>query len=222
MRYRLLKEQILQTCLRMNVGGINQGTSGNLSVRVDDDWFLVTASGVAYDKMQLDDIVETRFDGSFRGHRIPSSEWQIHRDLLVARQDAGAVLHCHPMFATTLACLGRDIPSFHYMVAVAGGDSIPCAPYATFGTPELSLKVLTAMAQRKACLMANHGMVVVAETLERALKIAVEVETLAAMYHRTLQLGSPNLLSAEEMRTVLKKFETYGKQSVPKWARESA
>jgi L-fuculose-phosphate aldolase len=168
-----------------------------------------------YDALVPADIVAMRFDGSHEGRRLPSSEWRFHRDILAARPEAGAVVHTHAMFSTSLACLGRDIPAFHYMVAVAGGDSIRCAPYATFGTAELSEHAMRALDGRKACLLANHGMIAIGASLEAALKLAVEVETLAAMYWRALQLGEPRLLDAAEMRRVLAKFATYGQQAVP-------
>src|SRR5205807_2815823 len=152
------------------------------------------------------------FDGSHRGPRLPSSEWRFHRDILSARPEASAIVHTHAMFATTLACLGREIPAFHYMVAVAGGDSIRCAPYATFGTEELSRHAVRALEGRKACLLANHGMIAIGDTLKAALALAVEVESLAAMYWRALQVGAPNLLDADEMARVLEKFRTYGQQ----------
>jgi L-fuculose-phosphate aldolase len=202
---------VIATARRMNEVGLNQGTSGNLSQRVADG-FLVTPSGMDYAALEPADIVLMRFDGTADGDRLPSSEWRFHRDILAARPEIGAVLHAHAMFATTLACLHREIPSFHYMVAVAGGTSIRCAPYATFGTEALSRHAVKALDGRTACLLANHGMIAVGATLEKALKLAVEVETLAAMYWRALQVGEPVLLDEAEMRTVIEKFKTYGKQ----------
>jgi L-fuculose-phosphate aldolase len=193
----------------MNALGINQGTSGNLSVRVPGG-LLVTPTGLPYDEMRPADIVSLDAAGKPRGRRAPSSEWRFHHDILATRPEANAVLHAHSMFATTLACLHRGIPSFHYMVAVAGGADIRCAPYATFGTEALSRHALAALKGRKACLLANHGMIVLGDSLKDALRLAVEVETLAAMYWRALQIGEPVLLSKAEMTRVLKKFETYG------------
>jgi len=167
----------------------------------------------AYLHMMPADIVFIRKDGAVpKGQREPSTEWRFHRDIFKTRPEVGAVVHTHAMFATTLACLGKDIPAFHYMVAMAGGDSIRCAPYATFGTQELSDHALKALEGRKACLLANHGMIVVGETLKGALALAVEVETLAAQYWRALQIGKPKLLPKAEMRRVVQKFATYGKQ----------
>jgi L-fuculose-phosphate aldolase len=206
-----LREAMISTARRMNASGLNQGTSGNLSQRVEDG-FLVTPTGMDYDAMVPEDIVFMRFDGTHEGRRKPSSEWRFHRDLLAARPEVGAVLHAHSMFCTTLACLRRGIPSFHYMVTVAGGVDIRCAPYATFGTEELSRHAVAALEGRKACLLANHGMLALGRDLAGAFKLAVEVETLAAMYWRALQVGEPVLLDAAEMAVVLEKFKTYGQQ----------
>jgi L-fuculose-phosphate aldolase len=206
------RRAMVDACRNMNALGINQGKSGNIGVRVAGG-LLVTPSGMPYDEMTPADIVFMRADGTVpEGQREPSSEWRFHRDIFVTRPEVGAVVHTHAMFATTLACLHKGIPAFHYMVAMAGGDSIRCAPYATFGTQQLSDHALKALQDRKACLLANHGMIVVGETLKGALALAVEVETLAAQYWHALQIGKPALLPKAEMRRVVKKFETYGKQ----------
>jgi len=209
--HRALRAEIIATARRMNALGINQGKSGNISHRIAGG-FLVTPTGMDYDLLEPGDIVPMDFAGKHQGARLPSSEWRFHRDILRARPDVSAIIHTHAMFATTLACLGRGIPSFHYMVAVAGGDDIRCAPYATFGTEELSDHAVQALDGRKACLLANHGMIAVGATLEAALALAVEVETLAAMYWRALQVGQPVLLDRAEMARVLEKFKTYGQQ----------
>lgn len=205
------RQALIATARRMNALGINQGKSGNLSRRIRGG-FLVTPTGMAYDALEPADIVPMRFDGTYRGKRLPSSEWRFHRDILAARPEVNAVIHTHAMFATTLACLGRDIPPFHYMIAVAGGDTIRCAPYATFGTEELSRHAVMALRDRRACLLANHGMIALGADLDSALALAVEVETLAAMYWRALQVGKPKLLGRAEMKRVIEKFRTYGQQ----------
>ena len=208
MKHVTLRRQLIETARRMNALGINQGTSGNLSARVKGG-LLVTPSGVAYDALKPADIVEMAFDGTWRCERParrPSSEWRFHLDILDARPEFGAVVHCHSRYATTLACHRRDIPAFHYMVAVAGGGSIRCAPYATFGTAELSRNALVALKGRRACLLANHGLIAGGADLAAALALAVEVETLAAQYCQALQIGPPKLLSKAEMARVLKKF----------------
>jgi len=212
--HRALRQDIIATARRMNALGINQGKSGNLSHRIPEG-FLVTPTGMAYERLKPADIVAMRFDGSHRGTRLPSSEWRFHRDILAARPETNAVIHTHAMFATTLACLGREIPAFHYMVAVAGGDSIRCAPYATFGTEKLSRHALAALEGRKACLLANHGMIVVGPNLKKAMWLAVEVETLAAQYWRALQVGKPRILSKAEIDRVIDKFKTYGQAKEP-------
>lgn len=206
---RKLRRQVIATALAMNRAGINQGTSGNVSVRYRNG-YLVTPSAMAYDTLEPDDLVFMNLDGSARGRRRPSSEWRFHQDIYLMRADAGAVVHCHSPHATTLACLGKGIPPFHYMVAVAGGEDIRCAGYATFGTQDLSDRALKALAGRKACLLANHGMIAIGGDLDEALSIAVEVETLAGQYWRCLQAGKPKLLSKAEMTRVLRKFQTYG------------
>lgn len=195
----------------MNRLGINQGRAGNASVRVPGG-LLITPSGMAYERMKPDDIVAIDKQGRTSGAGIPSSEWRFHFDIMKSREDAGAVLHAHPPFCTALACLGMEIPAFHYMVAVAGGESIRCAPYATFGTQALSDNALRALVGRFACLLANHGMICVAGALDAALDLAVEVETLAQQYWRALQIGTPRILPPDEMCTVLEKFRTYGKR----------
>ena len=209
-----LRVAVVETVRKMNALGINQGTSGNASVRFGDG-MLITPSGMAYEAMSPGDVVWMRLsDGEVkaRGGLKPSSEWRFHRDILAARPDLNAVVHTHGLAVTTLACLHQDIPAFHYMIAVAGGDSIRCAPYALFGTQELSDAALKAMADRKACLLANHGMIACGETLEKALSLAVEVETLADQYWRCLQVTRPAVLSTAQMADVLEKFKTYGQR----------
>jgi len=204
-----LRAEIIATAVRMNERRINSGTSGNVSARTESG-FLVTPSGLAYESLRPEDIVDMTLAGVVSGARQPSSEWRFHRDIYAERPDAGAIVHAHSSFATTLACLGRGIPAFHYMIAVAGGKDIRCAPYATFGTQELSDSALAALSGRRACLLANHGMIAVGASLEAALALAIEVEALAEQYWRALQIGAPNLLSDAEMNIVLEKFKSYG------------
>jgi L-fuculose-phosphate aldolase len=208
-----LRKQIIATALAMNAPGINRGTSGNVSARWESG-FLITPSGLPYEDTKPSDIVFVDAAGNARGKRLPSSEWRFHHDIYRSRSDAHAIVHTHASFATTLACLGKNVPAFHYMIAVAGGDSIRCAPYATFGTQQLSTNALNALKDRKACLLANHGMITTGSNLDKALALTVEVEALCEQYWRALQIGKPAILSAKEMRTVLKKFATYGQASV--------
>jgi L-fuculose-phosphate aldolase len=207
---RELRDAVIATALEMNALGINRGKSGNVSARIDNG-FLVTPSGMPYADIAADDVVAMRHDGSTDAVRKPSSEWRFHRDIYASRGDANAIVHTHSPFATTLACLDRGIPAFHYMIAVAGGNDIRCAPYATFGTQPLSDHALRALEGRRACLLAHHGMIAVGDSLKAALSLAVEVETLAEMYWRALQIGEPETLPAAELDTVLRKFADYGK-----------
>jgi L-fuculose-phosphate aldolase len=204
-----LRRQIVATCRQMNALGINQGTSGNVSARVRGG-LLITPSGVPYDALAPAGIVALAPDGTVRGAGKPSSEWRFHVDILAARPDVGAIVHTHSTHATALACLRRDIPAFHYMVAAAGGDTIRCAPYATFGTQELSDNALTALDGRRACLLANHGVIATGRDLAVALALAVEVETLAHQYLLALQVGKPTILGKAEMHRVSEKFRSYG------------
>jgi L-fuculose-phosphate aldolase len=203
-----LRRALIATARSMNALGINQGTSGNVSVRAGKG-FLITPSALPYDRTEAGDIVFMDLQGKAHDKRKPSSEWRFHRDIYAARAEAGAVVHTHAPYATTLACLGKGIPRFHYMVAMAGGDDIRCAPYATYGTQELSDHALAALEGRKACLLANHGMIAFGADLEAALALAVEVESLARQYWQALQAGKPKLLTRAQMHEVLEKFADY-------------
>ena len=208
-----LRNEVIATALAMNAAGINRGKSGNVSARWRSegfDGFLITPTGVPYDQTRPEQVVAMTIDGEARGTWLPSSEWRFHRDIYAARADADAIVHTHSPFATSLACMERCIPPFHYMVAVAGGRDIRCAPYATFGTQELSDHAVAALAGRQACLLAHHGVITIGESLRGALALAVEVESLAEMYWRALQIGEPTPLSDAEMAVVLEKFRTYG------------
>ncbi|WP_301100378.1 class II aldolase/adducin family protein [Propionivibrio sp.] len=214
-----LRQKLIATARRMVAAGLNTGTAGNLSVRVQGpeenaSGFLITPSGMDYGLLQPEDIVFMRLDGTHGGQRQPSSEWRFHRDLYAARPEANAVLHAHSPFATSIACLRRDIPPFHYMIARFGGDTLRCAAYATFGTQALSDAALAAMRGRRACLLANHGMLVFGHDLEQALALGDELETLCQQYWRACTIGSPVLLDADEMATVLEKFASYGQQNI--------
>jgi L-fuculose-phosphate aldolase len=196
-----LRLQMVATCRQMNASGLNQGTAGNLSVR-HGDGFLITPSSMAYDLMQPEDIVQMAWDGTYDGRR-PSSEWRFHRDILKARQDVDVVLHCHSNYATAIACHHRTIPAFHYMVGVMGGNTLRCARYATFGTQELSDAAIEALDGRMACLLGQHGQISLGKTLDSALWMGIEVETLARMYQQALVLGEPPVLSDAEMEKVI-------------------
>lgn len=206
-----LRQKLIRAYKKLIGLGLNRGTSGNCSVRLDaGDKFLITPSGVPLEKLTPASIVQMSIDGSVDSGGKPSSEWRFHRDILKHRADAQAVVHTHSVAATALSCLRQEIPPFHYMVAVAGGDSIRCAPYELFGTQELSDGVLEALQGRKACLMANHGVIALGRDLHEAVQIAQEVETLAEQYLLSLNRGEPYLLSQSEMDAVLEKFKSYG------------
>lgn len=204
------RDELIHTASQLTALGLNKGTAGNVSVRCRGG-FLVTPSGVPAAELTTSNIVYMGFDGAIRGRRAPSSEWRFHYDIMEQRLEVGAIIHTHAPYCTTLAVMGISIPAFHYMVAVAGGKDIRCAAYATFGTQELSNAALAALAGRKACLLAHHGMIATGETLAKALKLTVEVEELARVYWQALQIGTPPLLSDAEMERVLEKFKTYGK-----------
>jgi L-fuculose-phosphate aldolase len=209
MKHADVRRELIETCLKMNATGLNQGTSGNLSVR-HDGGFLITPTGIAYDELSPDDIVHVRMDGTWRHPLAPSSEWRFHRDILAAKPEVNAVVHAHPPYCTTLAIRHMAIPAVHYMIAVSGGDTIPCAAYATFGTEELSRNAVAALADRTACLLANHGMIAVGPSLAKAMWLATEVETLARQYFNTLLIGGPHILPPDEIARVIGKFAGYG------------
>lgn len=218
MKEKDIRKAIIKTALKMSRSGLSPGRSGNVSARWDDG-MLITPSGMAYEDLKPKDIVYVTSDGDVPEHsgkqaqRKPSSEWRFHLAAYETRPEAGAVAHCHSMHATVLACAHKAIPAFHYMVAVAGGKDIPLVPYATFGTEELSAHVRNGLAERRACLMANHGQIACGATLSSALELAMEVEELAAQYVKVLQLGAPHILDDAEMARVLAKFQSYGQKA---------
>jgi L-fuculose-phosphate aldolase len=211
-----LAEEVLATARQMNACGINKGAAGNVSARVPGQAFefLITPTGMAYDDCTAGDMVRVGRDGQRLDPdgRKPSSEWRFHHDIYAAHEDAGAVVHTHSPFATTLACQELGVPAFHYMVARFGGDSVRCADYATFGTQALSDSVLRALEGRRGCLMAHHGMLTFGRDLRHALDMAIELETLCEQYWRVLQIGAAKLLPADEMKRVLALFADYGQQ----------
>jgi L-fuculose-phosphate aldolase len=207
-----LREQILAACKQLETTGLNRGTSGNVSCR-EGDHFLITPTGVPVDEMTPSRIVTLNFDGKVIGVGKPSSEWQFHADILRARPEINAVVHTHAPHATALACLREDLPPFHYMIAIAGGDSVRCAPYALFGTDTLSQHAVEALRDRKACLLANHGMITLGRDLDEAMAIAIELESLCQQYLIARQVGNPTLLSENEMQAVIERFKSYGKHA---------
>ena len=207
-----LRDELVATSKQMSQLGLTPGMSGNVSVR-SPAGMLITPSGVPYGDLVPDDCVEVKHDGSVRsGQRTPSTEWQLHRDILGARPDVQAIVHTHSLFCTTLSTLRRPIPAIHYMVVLAGSDEIPCAEYATFGSAQLALNAVNALRGGSACLLANHGMVALGSSLASALRLAAEVETLASQYWHAAQVGTPHVLDGEELTRVRARFAEYGQQ----------
>ena len=205
-----LRDELIATARRMSELGLAPGTTGNVSVRTARG-FVVTPSGMAYDQLRGDDAVAIELDGTIRpGQRVPSTEWRLHRDILAARPDVHAIVHTHSLFCTSVSCLRRPIPAIHYMIVLAGSDEIPCADYATFGTAELAASVVRALGRGRACLMANHGMVALGDSLAAALRLAANVETLAAQYWHAASIGTPHVLDGTELRKVRDRFAEYG------------
>lgn len=209
-----VRQAIVEACRSMNALGINQGTSGNISVRWPDG-LLITPSGVPYAEMSPDDIVPLRLDGTSGHHLKPSSEWRFHRDIMRERPDVQAIVHAHPVYCTAFAMCRMDIPAAHYMISAAGGPTVRCGEYATFGTDELSQRALEALEDRTCCLLANHGMIATGPTLDKAMWLAVELETLCRQYAVALQVGTPVILPDAEIARTTEKFKSYGPRSKP-------
>ena len=208
------RRAIIEACRQMNALGINQGTSGNISMRFGDV-MLITPTALAYEKMKPADLCRMPIEGdygSFEGALVPSTEWRFHLDILRARPDVGAVVHCHSTYATALAICHHEIPAVHYMIAGAGGPTIRVAEYATYGTKELSDNALRALEGRTCCLLGNHGQIATGPTLDRALWLAVELETLAKQYTLTKLIGGARILPDDEIARVVEKFQVYGPQ----------
>jgi L-fuculose-phosphate aldolase len=205
-------EALVRGCRELARRGLTHGTSGNISIRSGERGFLVSPTGMPYETLTAEDIPLVGFDGRWFGRRRPSSEWRFHRDILAARPETVAIVHTHSTYATALASTGRGIPAFHYMVAAAGGADIRCAPYRTFGTQALSDVAVRALEGRRACLLGNHGVIALGASLDAALSLAGEVEDLAQKYCAVLALGEVRLLDEAEMRRVIEKFATYGRQ----------
>ncbi|SKA35058.1 class II aldolase/adducin family protein [Consotaella salsifontis] len=210
--YQGIREEMIATCRRMNAAGLNTGSSGNLSVRIDGG-LLITPSGIPYDVMRPEQIVEMDEDGRYYGDFIPSSEWRFHYDIQKARPDIKVVLHSHAVHCAILACCRMDIPPIHYMVGVGGGSVVRCSGYAPFGTQALSNEALKALGPRNACLLGNHGVIALGQTMTQAFGVLEEVENLARIYIGTRTLGAGVLLSDADMDVVLQRFKTYGKQA---------
>ena len=210
MNEQQLRTALLTTSRRLIELGLNRGSSGNASVR-EGAAMLITPSALQVSEMKPESMVRMVLQGNVLHGGKPSSEWRFHRDILAARPEIGAVIHTHSTFATTIACLRKDVPAVHYMIAMAGGDTIRCTPYSVFGEQELSDHVLEALQSRKACLLGNHGMIALGTDLDDALAVAIEVEFLCGIYWRTLQAGEPHILTSQQMYDVKQKFVEYKK-----------
>jgi L-fuculose-phosphate aldolase len=215
---RKLRGELVTALRRLDALGLNRGTTGNLSHRAEGG-FWITPTGIETAQIGIDDWVRIGSDGQAQGRWQPSSETPFHRAVYAARADVQAVVHCHSVHATAVACLRRDLPPFHYMVAIAGGDSVPCVPYHLFGSDELSAAVAAALTRRDACLLANHGLIACGRSLAQAMKVALEVESLCEVYLKALAVGTPVELDAREMAQVIEKFRTYGQPQVQAAAR---
>lgn len=206
-----LRTELIEACRSMNRLGINKGTSGNISVR-HGDGFLISPTGIPYDKLVPEHVVAMSWDATFAGDVLPSSEWRFHRDILQARPDLNAVVHTHSTYATSVSILEKDIPAIHYAIAAAGGPSIRCAPYEIFGSQALADRVVAALEGRRACLLAHHGVIAAHVSIARALALAVTVEELAHQYLLCLPFGEPPVLSDGQIAEVMEKYKTYGQQ----------
>ena len=217
MKEKQIRKKIIALCLQMNATGLNQGTSGNISARFKQ-YMLITPSGIPYEQLKPADIAKMKIKGdnfSWKGPSKPSSEWHFHRAILQANPDIHAIVHTHSTFATVVSIAREDIPACHYMIAAFGGDTVRCAGYETFGTPELSTSIKVAMKERTACLLANHGMIAGGKNLDNAMWAAVELETLAKQYYHAKLAGNMVILPEDEMLRVVEKFKNYGQIQKP-------
>lgn len=206
-----LRRAIIKSCLAMNARGINQGMSGNISARCGKS-LLITPSGLPYDEMAPEDIAIMPIDGEYgrwTGPYAPSTEWRFHLDIMRARSEVSAIVHAHSLYATVLSICGREIPAIHYMIGMCGGPTVRLAPYATFGTKELSEHALKALEGRNACLLAHHGIIALGSNLAHALALAEELENLAKQYYFALQLGGAGVLPDSEISNVMERMKTY-------------
>ena len=205
-------EEVIKYANMLNSENLSALRSGNISIR-HNDGFLITPSGVKYSSLKNEDIVFVSLDGKFEEKKMkPSSEWRFHKDIYINKTEANAIVHAHSPHATAVSAHSKDIPAFHYMVALAGGDDIKCAKYATFGTQELSNNIIDALENRKACLMSNHGQVAFGNNLESAFELAQEIENICHQYINTIKLGIPKILSKKEMELILEKTKNYKKE----------
>ena len=214
------KQEVIEYAKKLNTENLSPLRSGNISIRganEEIDGFFITPSGVKYDDLTTDSIVFLELNENNNIKKIsdkvinPSSEWRFHQDIYIEKRDAQAIVHAHSANAAAVSAHGKNIPAFHYMVALAGGNNIKCAEYATFGTKELSQNIIKALDGRKACLMSNHGQVAFGKSLSEAFELAKEIENICHQYINTIKLGQPKILSDEEMKRILDKTKNYKK-----------
>ncbi|GJD35869.1 class II aldolase/adducin family protein [Methylobacterium aerolatum] len=206
---RTARESVVAAARELDALGLNRGTSGNVSLRFGNG-LLITPSGVPTQALDAEAIVPLAMDGTSPAGTKPSSEWRFHRDILAARPEVGAVVHAHPIYCTGFAICGREIPAVHYMIAAFGGATVRCAPYAPYGTEELSRLALAALEGRSCCLLANHGMIAAGADMARAIWLASELETLCHQFAVALQVGTPQILSEAEIADTVRRFRGYG------------
>jgi L-fuculose-phosphate aldolase len=211
-----LKAEVIKYSKKLNITNLSALRSGNISVRAKEkgiDGFYITPSGMKYSTLKIKDIVFVSLKGIFDKKKSkPSSEWRFHQDIYVNKKEAKAIVHAHSTCATAVSSHQKNIPAFHYMVAVAGGEDLKCTKYATFGTKELSRNILKALKNRSACLIANHGQVAFGNSLEKTFELAQEIENICHQYINALRIGIPKILSKKEMKIVLGKFKYYKKR----------
>ena len=212
---RKFKAEVIKYSKKLNITNLSALRSGNISVRVKEkglDGFYITPSGMKYSTLKIKDIVFVSLKGIFNKKKNkPSSEWRFHQDIYVNKKEAKAIVHVHSTCATAVSSHRKNIPAFHYMVAVAGGEDLKCSKYGTFGTKKLSRNIIKALSNRSACLMANHGQVAFGDNLEKAFELAQEIENICHQYINALRIGIPKILSKKEMKIVLGKFKNYKK-----------
>lgn len=212
-----LRNAVADHCRAMLRAGLTTGSGGNISVRLPgEDLMCISPSGISYQEMRAEEITVCRFDGSvLEGGGQPSSERAMHAAVYRARDDARAIVHTHSPYATTFACLREAIPATHYLVGFAGSH-VPVSPYATYGSDELARNAVSTIGQNfNAVLLANHGLLALSSTLERAFAIAEEIELVARVHYQARCIGSPVVLDEEEMLRVIDKFRDYGVHSIP-------
>ena len=210
-----LKASVIKFSKKLNTTNLSALRSGNISVRTKEkkiDGFYITPSGAKYSSLKLKDIVFVSLEGKFDKKKgIPSSEWRFHQDIYVNKNEAKAIVHTHSTCASAVSTHQKSIPAFHYMVGIAGGEDIKCTKYATFGTRKLSNNILSALENRSACLIGNHGQIAFGENLDKAFELAQEVENICNQYINALRIGIPKILSKKEMKIVLDKMKNYKK-----------